>query len=547
MEAFSNRVDPSRIHPMIFLTDFFGGMWLHISHGPSLLWARIGGVVLYSLNAVIIYSILSSYFPRRRTFVTVLICSLLITMRPGINIIDYYTFPAFLLNMMVWFLHKRLQAPSGTNRAHLYEFFFGFLAVPVVLSRMSLVLLVLWPVVMIPYYLMTRRHVLGPARMVALPLLGCACACIVFGLLYWRVGLLEGGGLNLLSGAIDLETHNPRRLLSVYWSQALIMAEMTGYVVFGIYILSRIGRNISRNLSNILIVILPIAFGFYVLMQDWNMDRIAYSVIMASAGCVIVFLLLIIMVGNEHDDRIVCLAIASLIIVVVSPLGSASGLKKIFNGMWLALPLTVLCAEEMHGRIRNDHISAMLSHNNAVIVLMFVLALVFQFTNIYRDDGNRFHLTQSFSHPCLAYIYSTPGRVRVVDELITAIQQYTEENDEILLASSLPLFHYLTNTKATLKPWNFIGSLNDIKRRQQRIIEEDRLPKLFIYAKVDTRGERNWPYTTVDCYKIDREKLEFLKDEYIRRLKYELLWENMAFAVYGIPSCKTGIRYSRAP
>jgi len=64
---------------------------------------------------------------------------------------------------------------------------------------------------------------------------------------------------------------------------------------------------------------------------------------------------------------------------------------------------------------------------------------------------------------------------------------------------------------------------------------------------VDTRRERNWPYTTVDCYEPDIEKLKYLKDEYIRRLRYRLLWQNRAFAVYGSPVDRKGARQIQDP
>lgn len=43
------------IEPMYFLADFVGGMWLSIIGHPSVLWARLGGVLLGALNAVIVF------------------------------------------------------------------------------------------------------------------------------------------------------------------------------------------------------------------------------------------------------------------------------------------------------------------------------------------------------------------------------------------------------------------------------------------------------------------------------------------------------------
>jgi len=263
---------------------------------------------------------------------------------------------------------------------------------------------------------------------------------------------------------------------------------------------------------------------------------------------VTVLALLTLLVDRERDDRVTWLMTAGFAVMILSPLGSASGLKKLFHGMWLLLPLAVLYTEKAHGRLRSLTLSAMLSHTSAILVLVAAFSVVFHFTNIYRDDENRFHLTQAFTSPSLEWIHSTPGRVRIVDELLATVDRYTEKNDEILLASSLPLIYYLTGTRAALhNPWIIADSLGNVREKQRQLVGENRFPRLFIHAKMDTRRERNWPYTAVDCYEGERQNLEYLKDEYIRRLKYRLLWENSAFAVYGSPVDTKGARQTQDP
>jgi len=406
---------------------------------------------------------------------------------------------------------------------------------------------------MLLYHFLIRNHADRIARSVAPSFLGCVCSAVLFGALYGKLGLIDSELLNLLPGttstiAADHTTHNVARLLSVYWDQALVVVRLTAYCMFGLYMLSIIGRKSSRTLANILIVGLPLIAAAYFFVQVGDVDKIVYRVIMTAAGCVAVLSLLTFIVEPERDNRITWLMAAGFVVMVVSPLGSASGLKKLFHGMWLVLPLAVLHAEKVHGRLRSLQLSAMLSHTGAILVLVALFSLVSHFTNIYRDDDNRFHLRQPFGHPSLACIHSTPGRVQVVDELLATIERYTDKNDEILLASSLPLFYYLTGTRAALhNPWIIADSLGNVQKKQLQLIEENRLPRLFIHAEVDTRRERNWPHTTVDCYESERENLEYFKDEYIRRLRYQLLWENSAFRVYGRPADRTGVQHTQVP
>lgn len=80
VNSFAFPPDMNLIRPMYFFTDFIGGMWLSISGSPNILWARLGGVLLASVNTIIIYSILTTYFEKEKVFPIVLISTLFITM-----------------------------------------------------------------------------------------------------------------------------------------------------------------------------------------------------------------------------------------------------------------------------------------------------------------------------------------------------------------------------------------------------------------------------------------------------------------------------------
>jgi hypothetical protein len=70
-------VDVTMISELYFFTDFVGGLWLSIINRPSLVWAKLAGILMISLNAVIVYSILASYYNERKVFFIVVISTLL--------------------------------------------------------------------------------------------------------------------------------------------------------------------------------------------------------------------------------------------------------------------------------------------------------------------------------------------------------------------------------------------------------------------------------------------------------------------------------------
>ena len=79
MASFASEVDVDHVSLMYFLSDFAGGFWLNLISKPCLLWARIGGLLLISINSSTIFSILSIYFERRKAFAAVLITALFIS------------------------------------------------------------------------------------------------------------------------------------------------------------------------------------------------------------------------------------------------------------------------------------------------------------------------------------------------------------------------------------------------------------------------------------------------------------------------------------
>jgi hypothetical protein len=142
-------------------------------------------------------------------------------------------------------------------------------------------------------------------------------------------------------------------------------------------------------------------------------------------------------------------------------------------------------------------------------------------------------LNEGFSHPSLAGIYSTNERVKVVDELLIAIEDNSKKGDELLMVNGIPMFYYLTETKPALgNPWLFLEPIEKIQFEQTTLESEQRYPELFVVPKVDTRN-RYWPDGDLTTMSVeDQDKLSYIENRYISELKYTLLWENEAFEIY---------------
>lgn len=191
-------LDSVYFSPLALLSDIAGGLWLSLIGYPSLLWAKIGGALLYAISACIVYSILKNYFDKKMVFFVVLITTLFLTMRSSCYI-HYFTFPAFLILIGLWLLNKLLLSDSQSKEYAIFGFLLGFMLIPIILSRVTLVLLFLIPIAFVLYFVLKGETIKDYKRIFFIALIGFFSSFIVFTCLYMHLGILESSIANILS------------------------------------------------------------------------------------------------------------------------------------------------------------------------------------------------------------------------------------------------------------------------------------------------------------------------------------------------------------
>lgn len=528
----------------MLLTDLIGGFWLYLIGAPNLLWARLGGVLIIALNAAIIFSIISDHFERKRAFFAVLISTLILTMRFGMYIIDYYTFPALLINIEFWVLNKVLME-RGENNFH--NFLLGFMIVPIVLSRIPLILILIIPTIIFLYSLIKRSDLSKYKARAMTSFIGLCCAVMFFGIIFWITGILGNYFDNIYSiitasasgnaGGID-QTHTMFSLLRSYLIDYRNVAVGTIILCILFYVLSLLKNSLGSIYAWIIILAFTIGVIFFMIYNHVYIDFLVYPLLKVAIGIIILITLMYFFAryDTKRDIALETLLFSGIIVMIINPIGSNNGILKSFNGMWLILPLAILVGYQLRTSTRSKTISSIFSLMNCVLLSILILALFFHSTNVYRDDISRFNLNTGFSSPGLLGIYSTPDRVEAVDELITKINEFSGKGDKLLMFNSIPMFFYLTETRPALEdPWPDLAPLAKIKSSIDELEKDRRYPKLFIYSKVNT-GDRNWPNSNASLGEEDIEKFKYIKNTLINRSNYSLKWENDVFAIYQRPN-----------
>ncbi|WAI01187.1 hypothetical protein [Methanogenium organophilum] len=537
-------IDTIYFSPLYLLSDIAGGLWLSLIGFPSVLWAKIGGALLYATCACIVYSILVKYFDKIMVFCVVLISTLFLTMGNSCYI-HYFTFPAFLILGELWIFNVLLLSNPESNKYKIFGFLLGFLLIPIILSRITLVLILLIPIAFSIFLILKKENLDEYKRLVFYAIIGVFSSLIIFTCVYVYLGIFTSSMVNILSifsesasGNVTnfSESHTMASLIYSYLIDYNTILIRTGIIVFGLFFISYIKEKTGNLFASILLLFIPLTGILFIFISDNPFDFFSTNILKVTIGLILLLTTLFFFVDKGKNRNLSLLLIAGAIIMIISPIGSDTGVVKSLYGFWFILPLSLLCAYQIRTSIKYPRISSILSMTPVILIALLIVAIFFQSVNIYRDDPNRMNLNEGFSHPSLFGIYSTDKRVKVVDELLIAIEDNSQNGDELLMVNAIPMFYYLTETKPALgNPWLFLEPIEMIKLEQKKLENERRYPKLLVISKVNTLY-RYWPEDSpITVQNPYVEKTQYIKSTYINDLNYSLLWENEAFEIYNLP------------
>lgn len=552
--AFSGHADKTPI--MIFLADYMGGLWLSLAGSPNLIWARLGGVLIFCLTAQISYHVLSTLFDKKKVFYTVTISTMLITMTIPTVIIDYYSFPALLMNIGLFFLHQLWSSVNAPKKSNIYSFLVGFIAVPIVLSRFPLIMILFVPFIVVVYYLITKQTIATLWAIAKYSFLGFATSLAIFALFYHSLGLLSpfleeiGKMVSRFAGGVDISHHDIPQFqvarskyditwyLAIYFADGLFLMACATIFMAILYILSRV----KQILASLGLFFVADLFVLVVLGAILPVCRYVFNLHIDLVIAVLVSIILMVAAAyfsqaGEVKTRTGMLLLLGLYIMLINPLGSNAGyLCRTIFGMWLVLPLTLLLTYELIGTLKEGNLKRMLSLNTVIITLLIPIALFAHYRNVYRDDLNRVHLNTQFQDKTLRFLFSQKERVSAVDGALREIRQHTAKGDKILTVGGMYLFYYLTETKPVWPTfWMGSKSLPEFDGLISGLSAGKEYPKIVVFSKVNMR-DNNWPEAvgkenmgvTKDYFR----EIDYLKNSFREKLDYRMAWENRAFEIY---------------
>jgi hypothetical protein len=328
VNAFNLQVTDAGVFSLIFLTNFVGGMWLRILNEPNLLWARFGGVLLFSLNALLSYKILSVYFDRKRVFFTVFAATLLITQRILTVLVDYYNFPALLQTIELLILNQLLHTPSERNAFKVYSFLLGFMAIPIILARIPLILIVLVPGLVFLYYAIAKKDMTDLKASAPYVILGTMISLTFFVLFYKAISFLGIYIDSVKSLIFASVTENTDIIDEHYTVTALAKRYIRKYMrAFKLTVLASICLYIVSLLKDRLGNKITIALGLVLVAWAFGFHFAALRLIRTLIGLTLLVSFIFFMHDRGKNRNVSLLLIVSNFIMIINHIGSDYEIK----------------------------------------------------------------------------------------------------------------------------------------------------------------------------------------------------------------------------
>jgi len=328
-------------------------------------------------------------------------------------------------------------------------------------------------------------------------------------------------------GANDENPHGISNLIKVYLVNLRNIFIFMTVFVFNITFFPLIYRFFKPMWIKIIVIILFSLITIMFSLFAFNSEKF-YAIIL--------FPLILSCFIDRKNKSIILINIASLIVLFLLPFGSDAAVRNM--GLVCVWPATFTAAAHVYRFIQFK-----LQSNNASYRLFFIVFYILyciyglyavsrgayfdygpRWEKLYRANNNKFT------------VFTTEAKAVAIDDLLLELRKYVQKDDYLFCFESLPMIHYLTETKPYIgNPWawsyeyNFIGQL-------KKSVENIPLP-IVLRQKCQPIGG-NWtiPYSEEQTNKIDNffyryKNIDFF-EKFLEDNQYIIVWENDLFRIY---------------
>ena len=522
---------------MFWLSDVFGSLWMHLCPWGGLYWARIAWVLAITLTLLVYLNMLKKILHEWEALIGLAV-TLIFILRGGPECLNYDILTTFSYSLVIFFLYDGL-----LRNKSLTLFISGLILGAAIFFKLSNVT-GLFFLILIPFYdYINTKNIRLLLQKCFWWILGLVIGSGSIIFLIYRVGHWKQFTENLhfvsQMGSDTDASHGFIPMLNSYllgYFNAIIMVLVASAIVI-IYHSSRQRFSFlrSQKISFFLLILISLlTFLLGILFKEAFWSKIRYLFI----GLMIIQALLLVM-DKHQSKQLRLLSIAGIILLVVAPLGSDSGLEKSVWGMWILGPILIShFFQSLSCKITHVQFSDV-SHlflKRSFINILLISSVIYAWQNTYFDKESRLKKMSPIDHPKMNCIYTSQKRAAVMNELIHDAFPLFTEKEYLLSFIEIPLLNYLSDKKPFIStswpklyysPAMFKEKLDEALQKRQKlpaIIRQKQNTTIYDWPSTYEIAYLNYPATLSKWSEHGK-----ILNEFIHQNHYFVVWENEMF------------------
>lgn len=518
--------EPSSVQYMFLFYNklVIGGLWELLFGGMGIYGFRLLNVLFMLATWMIIYRLLRNVIHPY----AIMIGAILVTMAHnyGVMVFDHSSVTVLLSIAAAYYLFQSLRKGSA-----LHIYIAGILLAVNVFSRIPNLSQLTLLVLLIPYYIYTRR-IRKTIQLLCMALLGVMTGvALEVGLMY-SLGHLHLFIENLstgMSAATSADSsHSLSTMLPTYFNSYLqILKDLTKIAALPVSAMW-ISNHVQRtDLCKMLIILFSLA-QVAILIYFFDNMLFLYTFISMVLFPALYFL------RKQHEQ--VYLILIALLMLYLLPYGSDFGIINMGeNAIWLATPLSVGLAHKGLQSLRTQYRPIGLA---AVMAFLFVFICSnswYMLHHAYFDEGARWEKRYRVNHP-LATTFTSHTYAQSTDAILTELKKYVHPNDYLFCFQSRPMLHYLTHTRPYMyNPWPWSFDTPSMELHMKRAEARGGSLPVLVREKCQLMNfvlpDPDWNQTDAeDDFFHKNAKVKLIQD-FIERHHYQVVWESDEYQI----------------
>jgi len=572
---FSNPEVISNMSPIV-LTSVLGGIWLKLFPFMEYTSCKLGSALVVIFINFLLFKIFKDIFKNKTLLLLSLLVSTICITRPFVQFLNYSSLTVLFFVLGSYFLYKGIVNKSNINVliSSVILSLSIFVRFPNILGLSFVFIFWFWSFINIQTNKCDKKEeFLNSLKFSGIFLAGYLITALIFLLglkLTGVLGFYLDGFKNLLFYAKSNTHHSVFMLLGLY-TKTYFKALLVGVNFVGIiFVFGELIKNNSKNKNifrffALIILIFTLLCLNTVILYNLPLNHTIFSIRLFAETICLLFaenfwqymgmflplgIFLFIPFFNLFDKKIKAklklLSFMGLFVAIFSFAGSDGYFYNI-PGYWFLAVISVYCVlNPAIFKNSSFNIQHKIKKTGLILVIFLSIFSIATKGTCFYDSTNKFSLNTNINNKMFWGSYTTKEKAFVLKNFIKAYPNYIKKDDLLLAWPSIPLLHYITETKPALKsPWPAVMDYRIFKKNMEELEKNKEFPVILISKYLTTN--RDWPKELIDnpysyyagnCSSslgyVIRDNCEEDKmiKIFIKNNKYYKIWEDDFFIMY---------------